>query len=378
MNLPFQYRVPRFGARLSPTRLLSLMLVALLVSACASGSMTSTTAETQADEVMSEKMTETMDAASEMAEDVTDAASWMNKKELNPMDPRVGLGAGLLDAEEAVWNLNLLSFTPPPDDFVGTANTDLAFKDNYVIQGNYNGIQVWDVTDPAAPLLVKSYVCPASQSDVSVYENLLFVSGEGLGGRLDCGTEGVRDVVSADRLRGIRIFDITNIAEPEYVANVQTCRGSHTHSVLKDPDDDENVYVYVSGSASVRPAEELPGCSGAAPEEDPNTALFRIEVIKVPLANPELAAIVSSPRIFEDLVAPPEHGPTAYELEQVELARAQGGFIGMMGGHPRVMSDRFVARQLAAIVEQRGGSGSPTAADSAVLRQALPPNAGPI
>ena len=287
-------------------------------------------------------------------------------------DPRVGLKAGLFDAEEAIWNLRLLSATPPPEAFVGVTNSDLAFTGNYAIQGNYNGIQIWDITTPAKPALVNEYLCPASQSDVSVYENLLFVSGEGLGGRLDCGTEGVPERVSGDRLRGIRIFDISDIRNPSYIANVQTCRGSHTHSVLKDPDDDENVYIYVSGSAPVRPAEELPGCSGASPEEDPNTALFRIEVIKVPLKHPEQAAIVSSPRIFDDLVAPPRHGLAPDDLAEVERARAQGAFVVEIFGQPRVLPSRMVAPMLEDMVKKRGGSGTPAAADSAALREALP------
>ena len=286
-------------------------------------------------------------------------------------DPRVGLEAGLFDAEEAIWNLRLLSATPPPEAFIGVTNSDLAFKDNYAIQGNYNGILIWDISDPANPSLVVDYLCPASQSDVSVYQNLLFVSGEGLEGRLDCGTEGVAEAVSPDRLRGIRIFDISNIREPEYVANVQTCRGSHTHSLLVDPDDDENVYVYVSGSASVRPAEELPGCSALMPDEDPNTALFRIEVIKVPLDNPEQAAIVSSPRIFENLVEPAEHGLAPADIERIEQARREGRFVAELWGQPRVLSDRAVEQMLEAIVEERGGSGPPTAADSSALRDNL-------
>src|SRR5690606_35557612 len=126
-----------------------------------------------------------------------------------------------------------------------------------------NGFQVWDISNPNQPSLVTAFVCPASQSDVSVYRNLLFISGEGLGGRLDCGTEGVPQSVSSERLRGIRIFDIEDIRNPRYVGNVQTCRGSHTHSLLVDPNDTENVYVYVSGSAPVRPAAELPGCTDA-------------------------------------------------------------------------------------------------------------------
>lgn len=286
-------------------------------------------------------------------------------------DPRVGLSAGLFDAEEAIWNLDLISATPSPEDFIGSWNTDLAFKDQYAIQGNYNGFVVWDITDPSSPELVVDFLCPASQSDVSVYENLLFVSGEGLGGRLDCGTEGVPTSVSPDRLRGIRIFDITDIQNPEYIANVQTCRGSHTHSVLVDPNDDENIYIYISGSAPVRPEEELPGCSSALPEDDPDSALFRIEVIQVPLADPASAAIVSSPRIFEELEAPPRHGLAPEELAAVERAREAGAFIAEYGGQPRVVSNSLVRQLLNNMVSERGGSGEPTAADSTALRERI-------
>ncbi|WP_412062405.1 LVIVD repeat-containing protein [Rubrivirga sp. IMCC45206] len=287
-------------------------------------------------------------------------------------DPRVGLAAGLFDAEEATWNLRVVSKTPPPPDFVGVTNSDLAFQGDYAFQGNYNGIIVWDLSDPASPELVTEYVCPASQSDVSVYGNLMFVSGEGLGGRLDCGTEGVSEAVSPDRLRGIRIFDISDIRNPEYVSNVQTCRGSHTHSVLKDPDDDDNVYIYVSGSAGVRPAEELPGCSGAAPDEDPNSALFRIEVIRVPLANPTAAEIVNSPRIFEGLTEAPSHGLAPADIAAIEEAKARGAYVLYFGGQDRILPDRFVRMFLAEIVAERGGEGEPTAADSTLLRERLP------
>jgi len=287
-------------------------------------------------------------------------------------DPRVGLRAGLLDAEEAVWNLRVVSKTRTPPEFVGGVNSDLAFTGNYVIQGNYRGFQIWDISDPRQPVLVKGYVCPASQSDVSVYKNLLFVSGEGLEGRLDCGTQGVREAVSKDRLRGIRIFDISDIRNPKYVANVQTCRGSHTHSVLVDPKDPEHVYIYVSGSAPVRPAAELPGCSSAPPEEDPNTALFRIEVIRVPLAHPESAAIVSSPRIFTGLTAPPRHGLGPEDRAEIEEARARGAFVVEIEGQPLVLPNQVAAMLLDSLVKARGGTGAPTAADSARLREELP------
>ena len=284
-------------------------------------------------------------------------------------DPRVGLKAGLFDAEEAIWNLEMLSTTPPPKDFIGSTNSDLAFKGDYAIQGNYNGFMVWDISNPAEPSLVVDFLCPASQSDVSVYGDLLFVSGEGLGGRLDCGTEGVNKKASDERLRGIRIFDISDIENPEYVSNVQTCRGSHTHSVLDDPRDDENVYVYISGSAPVRPNEELPGCSSAPPSEDPNSALFRIEVIQVPLDNPENAKIVNSPRIFENLTEAPTHGMSPADKEQIEEAKEKGAFVAEIFGQPRIIPDRYVQQMLAQVVKKRGGSGEPTAQDSAMLRE---------
>jgi hypothetical protein len=289
----------------------------------------------------------------------------------NP-DPRVGLSAGLFDAGQALWNMRLISTTPPQQQFVGKTNSDLAFTGNYAIQGNYDGVQVWDIANPSAPRSVITYVCPASQSDVSVYGNLMFVSGEGMTGRLDCGSEGIREAVSQDRLRGIRIFDISDIRNPRYLANVQTCRGSHTHTVVQDPNDDENVYIYVSGSAPVRPAEELPGCSSLLPTEDPNSALFRIEVIRVPLAAPQNAAIVSSPRIFEGLTAPESHGLAPEDLRLVEEARARGAFVVDLGGQAQVLPDRFVSRMLDSMVVARGGSGSPTAADSSALRAYLP------
>jgi len=288
-------------------------------------------------------------------------------------DPRVGLKAGLYDAAEATWNLRVVSQTHPPKSFEGITNSDLAFTGKYAIQGNYNGWQIWDISNPSAPVLATAYVCPASQSDVSVYGHLLFISGEGLTGRLDCGTEGVKEAVSHDRLRGLRIFDISDIQHPRNVGNVQTCRGSHTHSLLADPRDPDNVYIYISGSAGIRSAEELPGCVSAPPSKDPNSALFRIEVIKVPLAHPEQAAIVNSPRIFNDLVEAHSHGLAPDDKTDLAAARARGEFIVELMGQTMVMPPQLTRPLLDSIVKGRGGSGfaAATAADSNALRPAL-------
>jgi hypothetical protein len=237
-------------------------------------------------------------------------------------DPRVGLRAGTTDsvmidnqprrviktkAAEAGWNIRLISNTPSAARFNGVTNSDLAFIGTDVIQGSYNGYQVWDIADPRKPVLKTEFYCPASQSDVSVYKNLLFVSAEGQTGRHDCGGQGVPETVSQERVRGIRIFDITDITHPKYIKDVQTCRGSHTHTLLVPTNDPANVYVYISGSSGVRPEAELSGCSDLDPNNNPNSSQFRIEVIKVPLANPAAAARVSQPRIFQDLAAAPHN-----------------------------------------------------------------------
>ena len=186
-------------------------------------------------------------------------------------------------------------------------NTDLAFAGDRLFVGSYHGFNTYRVEVPASPQLVTSVVCPGGQGDVSVVGNLLVMSVEQTRGRLDCGLQGVAEPVSDQRFRGIRIFDISDLRMPRQVAAVQTCRGSHTHTVVADPDDEGNVYVYGSGTGAVRPGEELEGCSDESPAENPDTALFRIDVIQVPLASPEDAAIVSRPLVFRD----PETGNAA-------------------------------------------------------------------
>jgi hypothetical protein len=265
-------------------------------------------------------------------------------------DPRVGLRAGTTTvwnkdttkrviverAAETSWNMRLVSNSPPSEQFVGVTNSDLAFTGNYAIQGNYNGYQVWDISNRAKPTLKTAYYCPASQSDVSVYGHLLFESSESPIGRKDCGGQGVPDSVSALRVRGIRVFDMTDISKPKYLADVQTCRGSHTHTVVIDPNDKDNVYVYISGSQGVRPEGELKGCADLDPSNNPNSGVFRIEVIKVPVAHPEQARVVSGPRIFQDLVAPPRNTARSLQdsLEQAAAAAARAAADAAAGRAP--------------------------------------------
>jgi len=230
----------------------------------------------------------------------------------DPDDPKVAKTLGLLGMGGASKMPKELQIVIAQLAF---ANSDLAFQGNHLFQGNFYGVNIYDISNPAQAALLTSLVCPGGQGDVSVYKNLLFMSVEMPNGRLDCGAQGFPPeppppaghekerrlpVAQKDRFRGVRIFDISDIKNPKQVAAVQTCRGSHTHTLVVDPNDKDNVYIYVSGASFVRQAEELAGCSNEAPDKDPNTALFRIDVIKVPVAAPQDAKVVSSPRVFID------------------------------------------------------------------------------
>ena len=269
----------------------------------------------------------------------------------DPNDPRAKLTPGLYDAGETSMGLKHLLLVKKPDAFqlgsndaddpnvqktiaqlgigvaskmpkplqlviaqLAFANSDLAFQGNHLFQGNFYGMSIYDISNPANASLLTTIVCPGGQGDVSVYKNLMFMSVEMPNGRVDCGVQGFPPEPPAaghekghrlpaaqkDRFRGVRIFDISDIKNPKQVAAVQTCRGSHTHTLVQDPNDKDNVYIYVSGTSFVRQADELSGCSGEKPDKDPNTALFRIDVIKVPVAAPQDAKVVSSPRLFID------------------------------------------------------------------------------
>jgi hypothetical protein len=223
-------------------------------------------------------------------------------------DPRVGLRAGFTDAGVAARNMELLSNTARPEGFATAvkgemmeilfANSDLAFNGNLLFLGSFRGFQIYDISNPRSPQLVSKHVCPGGQGDVSVHGNLLFMSVEMPNAGLNCQELQMTPGPNAERFLGIRIFDISDIRTPKQVAAVQTCRGSHTHTLVTDPNDAAHVYIYVSGASGVRPEAELAGCSGKPPQEDPNTAYFRIEVIKVPVAAPQEARIVNAPRIF--------------------------------------------------------------------------------
>ena len=267
-------------------------------------------------------------------------------------DPRAGLAPGLGDAGEAIWNLARVAALPRPPGFfdpgnpmdrparppeedreetedaataeeeaedapidedaprrrpmLSFANTDMAFAGDVLVAGSYHGFNVYRLGDAGVPALLSSVVCPGGQGDVSIVGDLLIMSVEETRGRLDCGLQGVAEDASPERFRGIRIFDISDLERPVQVGAVQTCRGSHTHSVVSGPGEDGKIIVYNSGTATVRKEAELADCIDHTPG-DPRTALFRIDVIEIPVADPSQARIVDSPAVFAD----PETGVLA-------------------------------------------------------------------
>jgi len=224
-------------------------------------------------------------------------------------DPRSNLKPGRLDAGVAASNMRLVSFSPKPAQFdtvrgLTFINSDLAFGDHYAYQGNFAGFTVWDVSNPAKPIVAAVVDCITSQGDPSIVGNLLFVSAEGAGNRNDCGKGGVQD--PKDHMAGVRIYDVSNPAAPKLIKNVQTCKGSHTHTVIPSPTDRNIVYIYVSGQQAARPETELAGCKNGTDPADPTNSLYQLDIIKVPLDHPERAAVIPGARIFTGLDGSPD------------------------------------------------------------------------
>ncbi len=278
-------------------------------------------------------------------------------------DPRSGLAAGLRDAGEAISNLRLVASLPKPPgffnpdnpseltaaqlnpdpdaedgdkqtlavdeegrySFLSFSNTDMAFANDVLVAGSYHGFNAYKLGEDGLPSLMSSIVCPGGQGDVSIVGDLLIMSVQQTSARVDCGLSGISEDVSPDRFRGIRIFDISDLTQPVQVGQVQTCRGSHTHSVVSGPGKNGKIIVYNSGTSGVRDGEELEGCYDESPGDD-RTALFRIDVIEIPVADPSKARIVDSPAVFADsetgvlagLWSGGDHGDETQETSQTD------------------------------------------------------------
>ncbi|HSJ09788.1 MAG TPA: hypothetical protein VK928_07730 [Longimicrobiales bacterium] len=250
-------------------------------------------------------------------------------------DPRVGLSAGTGNtAGQALLNMRLVGYAPKPPELDSVRgltfiNSDLAFRGNHVYVGNFSGFSIYDVSNPASPTVLAGVLCATDQGDPSIYGNLLFISAESGRARKDCGTQGVPPEAGAERMRGVRIFDVSDPRNPRLVKNVQTCRGSHTHTIVPHPTDRGVIYIYVGGSSSVRDSAEVAGCSSGTVAENPNTAQYRVDIIRVPLANPEQSSVIGYARIFEGLARSPGRAGVAAS----DTATSGRGSSGPSGCH---------------------------------------------
>ena len=255
-------------------------------------------------------------------------------------DPRAGLKPGVYDAGIAILNMELTASLKKPTGFfdpdnplergvvepeeddesgesqeersieslassqrypmLSFSNTDMAFTKDMLVAGSYHGFNIYRLEEDGFPNLMTSVVCPGGQGDVSVVGDLLIMSVQDTRGRLDCGLQGVDPEPNEERFRGIRLFDISNPEMPVQVGAVQTCRGSHTHSVVEGPTSDGKIIVFNSGTSSIRDQEEMGDCFEDIPGDD-RTALFRIDVIEIPIDNPSNSKIIDSPTVFADL-----------------------------------------------------------------------------
>ena len=219
-------------------------------------------------------------------------------------DPRTNLKPGRYDAGVAALNMRLVSNTHKPAQFdtsrgLTFANSDIAFGTHYAYQGNFAGFTIWDITDPGKPVVASVVQCTTSQGDPSIVGNLLFISAEGAGNRNDCGNQGVQD--PKDHFAGVRIYDVSNPKAPKLVKNVQTCKGSHTHTIVPSPKSPNIIYLYVSGQSNARPETELAGCKNGTDPADPTNSLYQLDIIKVELDHPERAVVIPGARIFTGL-----------------------------------------------------------------------------
>jgi len=253
-------------------------------------------------------------------------------------DPRSILKPGRLDAGTAASNMRLVSFSPKPAQFdtargLTFINSDVAFGNgHYAYQGNFAGFMVWDVSNPAKPVLASVVECITSQGDPTVVGTLLFVSAEGAGNRNDCGKGGVKD--PKDHMTGVRIFDVSDPHAPKLIKNVQTCKGSHTHTLVPSPTNPNIVYLYVSGQQGARPATELAGCNNGTDPADPTNSLYQLDIIKVPLDHPEQAEVIPGARIFTGLEGSPDCKTLCAPADTRRTPRGGRGGRGGRGAAP--------------------------------------------
>jgi hypothetical protein len=188
---------------------------------------------------------------------------------------------------EIVMSPNIQHVTNvPKPEALSDIHTDMAFQGDYAYVGNYYGFSIYDIRRPKRTSLVSSVVCPGGQMDMSVYGNLLIGSVDSSRNDDSCASTSQSATIK-ESWEGIRIFDVSDKANPKYIKSVETNCGSHTHTLVPDRRR-QNLYIYVS---SYSPNATYPDCQ--IPHD-------LISIIKVPLRNPTAATVIATPNLFPD------------------------------------------------------------------------------
>ncbi|HKO33779.1 MAG TPA: hypothetical protein VJY85_08550, partial [Candidatus Limnocylindria bacterium] len=190
--------------------------------------------------------------------------------------------------------LELAGSLPKNEHSFDFFNSDMAFWGDTLVQGSYDGFRLVDISQPTAPRLIADVECRGPQGDVSIWEDLVFVSVDRPQTSPGCDSE---DAEKADPLfvppeggwEGIRVFDVSEARRPRLITSVATDCGSHTNTLVPDPDHDR-LLLYVSSYALSIEPDLAPGCV------NPHG---HISVVEVPLDDPASASVIAEPHLFD-------------------------------------------------------------------------------
>jgi hypothetical protein len=204
-------------------------------------------------------------------------------------------------------NMDLL-FTSPNSKI----NSDLAFWGNHAFSGYYRndisvgGFRIFDISNPAAPQLLRDFPCDGLQADPIVWDrngngiaDLLLLAVDRTMAGPECGAARAAHDAPRPAWEGVRVFTLSdNPANPfatiQQVQAVYLDCGAHTITLWPGEADEGKLIVYAS-SYPLRPGPTCGQVNGPAAGRDPLHGV--IQVIEVPLANPAAAHEIAEPPI---------------------------------------------------------------------------------
>lgn len=200
-------------------------------------------------------------------------------------------------------------------------NSDMAFWGKYAYQGDYGGFRIFDITNPAAPVLVGNMSCLGAQNDITVWDrdgnglaDIAFTSIDRTQTGPNCGSTNAAAHDDPNGWEGIRIFDISNPASPTQIGSVYQDCGSHTNTLWPDPQN--NRVLLYNSSYPLRPGPTCGPTKGPAAGRDALHGVIQVVEVSWTKAAP-LGAVtateIAEPKITypgdpDNKFTPSEHG----------------------------------------------------------------------